>query len=52
MNAVIAELVNLANGCAASGDLLATKICGDAIVEIKRLQAIVDEKRDENEQCN
>ena len=39
---VIAELVNLGNGCAAAGDKLAMDICRDAITEIEGLQAIVD----------
>lgn len=42
MAEVTAELINLANGCAAAGDTLAAKICRDAIAEVARLQAIVD----------
>ena len=38
MNAIVAELTNLANGSAAAGDDLAAKICRDAIVEVKRLR--------------
>ncbi len=42
MNAITAELTNLANGSAAVGDRLAAKICLDAITEIGYLQGVVD----------
>ena len=32
------ELINLANGCEASGDKLAASICRDAIKELRRLR--------------
>jgi hypothetical protein len=42
---IVAELTNLANGCAASGDSLGANICADAIAEIERKNAIIDELR-------
>ena len=41
MNAITAELQNLAHGLSASGDRLGAKICLDAIAEIDRLGGIV-----------
>lgn len=41
MNGITAELYNLANGCAASSDGVAVKICRDAIAEIDQLKGIV-----------
>jgi hypothetical protein len=38
---ILAELENLANGCAASGDKLAVHICMGAIAEIKRLTVVL-----------
>ena len=45
MNAITAELTNLANGSLSAGDRLAAKICRDAIAEINRLQGLVDKQR-------